>query len=284
MPGDSAYEKEPSYFSFNYQQSWRQYKALFDAAPSDALLGEASQSYCSPVHGANARDRIEQRFPQIKWLIIARDPLDRIRASYREMHHSGINYGQHCPYSIDEMLRRWLNVMADSRYWTRLSVLRESVPDERILVILLEDLIKDPQSVLHRCFEFLGVDADIVIPHQQRKLNKGSSKLYDSKRLRHLRRMQVNPETAKIMKRIPQPIQDQFLSKLGLRKTFGHDPLPWSDESMQTTAALLADESKRFLQYIGRDLAVWKSMSAALKTPVAQSVTHLKDKQLTLKS
>jgi len=257
-------EKEPLFFIHaDHLDKLGWYQGLFAAAPEHARCGEGSTFYSSVAHEVGSRDRIVAFNPDIKLIFIARDPIARIESSFREYHHSGPHFGLNTPYDIETALDALPDLLSDSCFWSRLNNYRQRIADDNILLVFLEDLQAQPDAVLMRCFEFLGVDAAYRSSNPARRLNEGEAKLFDSDLWRYLRNA---PVTRQLIARIPVPVQDKFTQPLGLRKPF-KQPIEWSAAACERVVAQLRDEVRQILEYGGKPPDFWKRF-AGLKQQV----------------
>jgi hypothetical protein len=247
-------DKEPMYFILDdYERHWTSYCNLFTPARENQKLGEGSTFYSAYQHERMACDRIIKHNPDIKLIFIARDPIKRIESSYREFHHSGHRFALNTPFGFADAICTLPALIEDTRYWTRINCYRERLPDHQILVVFLEDMKIDPQQVLRRCYEFLGVAPDFINPDMTQHWNDGECKLYDTHLLRWLRN---HPLAARKISSIAPTRQDRLFRKLGMRKPFTSS-VAWDDNSRKKVKLLLIDEVTRFLAYTGRSPVLW---------------------------
>jgi len=250
--------KEPNLFQLpNFHEHWGRYAEFFENERPGTLLGEGSQEYSGFQVEEMCRERILTFYPHIKLIFIARDPIDRIESSYREFHHSGYLFGDMAPYDLGQALDAFPQMLENSKYLTRLNNYRLHMPEEQILVLFAEDLAADPDTVLSRCFTFLGVDPTVRISHPRRRLNTGSHKLYDTERLREMRNTIWSPETGLALQKLDLGYRDQFLEKLGLRQRFTGEPMEWNSEIQGRVVEALGEDISKFLEAYGKPLSFW---------------------------
>lgn len=209
-------------------------------------------------------DRMVEIFPDAKLVFIARDPVGRIESSFREFHHSGATYGVECPYEFGAALKQLPQILADSDYEAWLNAYRERCGPAFVHIVFLEDLKKHPRSTLARCFEFLGVDPDVEIPDRGIRMNAGSRKYYDDRRLRKMRNTLRSPSTGIPLSKLPRVVQDQFLPHLGLRLPFDREPIDWQPEDEQYVLKSLAGGVTRFLEQHGKSIDFWPRFAGML--------------------
>lgn len=247
-------EKEPHHFIRSDMSSDEAaYKSLFATARPGQLLGEGSQMYASQGYEELVSLRLQQHNPQMKLIFCARNPLTRIESSYREFHHSGAKYAVNAPFGIANALRELPALLQDSHYWQRLQPFRQRFGDEQILVVLLEDLQRDAQHELARCYRFLGVDATFQNPSAGTRLNSQEEKRYDSRLLRFLR---TNPHTGFKLSRVPLPLQERFFTAVGMRPRFKRS-LVWEPGVREQVIGALREDIHSFLAYCGKPADYW---------------------------
>ena len=260
-------QKEPAYFAYNFHRGWNWYEnTFFRPAKDGQLCGEGSTFYTAEEFAEVACERMLERFPDLKFIFIARHPIKRLESSFREMHHSGYKYAIQADYAIGPALKNLPNMIADTRFWARLNTFRNSVPDERIHVLFLEDLKKHQQLELEKCFEFLGVDPKKHVSQQQRRLNPASEKLFDSKLYRAI---QNHAWGGPVWRRLHPNIRAVLTHTLRLRRPF-RKAIEWSPEDKAWVVDQLADDSNAFLQWAGKPLDTWNLTSPnSVKTSAA---------------
>ena len=245
-----------------YERRWEAFEGRFRGSEHTPCIGEASVWYTDSTTEAVARGRILEHFPDIKLIFVARDPIDRIESSFREMHHSaGRTYGIGCPRDLTTALQALPGMVTDSSYGARFDNYRAHMDGGRCLVVFLEELVARPEEHLRRCFEFLGVDPDVKIPDIRRRLNRGSEKLYDADRLQEMRK---DPRLHAALGRIPRSVADQLLRNLDLRRPFGDGPLEWTDDARDYVLDRLGADVQRFLAREQRPLELWPRFASAV--------------------
>jgi len=247
--------KEPWYFSReDFETQHAHYDGHYAAALENQLKGDGSVEYSGYLSEDIAAERIYQNNPTCRFLFIARDPKARIESSFREMHHSGVQFGLDAPYELSECLRTFPQMTQDTLYWKRISKFRDQFGDEAISVVFLEELIANQQATLEQCFRHLGVGADRFPGASGLNLNAGEAKLYDTRLLRRIRNTQViGPQLAKI----GPSSQDKLLAPLKLRKPFGRKSVNWDAGSLDCFQRDIAADSVSFLEFYGKSAEFW---------------------------
>lgn len=246
--------KEPEYFIWdNYLVYSSTYEAMFNDAQPAQLCGEGSQGYSVKAVAEKVSTRLQQNNPQMKLIFCVRHPLKRIESSYREFHHSGAQYAVNAPFGIANALNELPDLLERSLYWSRLQPFRRCFDDKQMMVVFLEDLQRNPQQELERCYRFLGVDSTFNNPSAGIRLNSKQEKRYDSRLLRYLR---TSPHTGFKLARIPLPLQERFFSAVGMRPRFT-GPLVWEPGVREQVIKTLGDDIRTFLTYCGKPADYW---------------------------
>jgi hypothetical protein len=251
--------KEPHHFNREDLEGHRPfYESLFASAKPNQLLGEGSQLYSTMEFEERVSKRTHEHNPEMKLIFSVRNPFKRIESSYREFHHSGPCYAVNAPFGINDAMTSLPVLLGDSLYWQRLQRYRRHFRDDQILVVFLEDLQKDPQTALKRCYEFLGVDSTFTNNSANTtQLNSGEEKLYDTRLLRLLR---TNEFTGYKIARLSIPTQDKIFRRIGLRRPFTA-PIEWDSSSRARVVNALKTDIGEFLTYCGRPKNFWEEFA-----------------------
>jgi hypothetical protein len=170
--------KEVHYFSNKFAKGTKWYRAHF---PLERQLSrgqitfEASPSYLSnPLVPA----RIAELLPKAKLIAVLRDPTKRAVSHYFHSKRHGRE-----ALSIEDALaqeeQRLAELLANSRYddpafrhlsykrrghyWEQLEPFRAIFPPSQLLILSSDELFTEPESVLRRVSEFIGIDPSIRI-------------------------------------------------------------------------------------------------------------------------
>jgi hypothetical protein len=169
----SPLRKEIHYFSNNFAEGVQWYRAHFPLQRQlsrDQITFEASPSY---LFNPLAPSRIAELTPKAKLIAILRDPAKRAISHYLHSKRHGRE-----PLSIEDALaqeeQRLAEPLANSRfddpacrhlsykrrghYWEQLGRFRAIYPPSQLLVLSSDELFADPELVLRRVAEFIGID------------------------------------------------------------------------------------------------------------------------------
>jgi len=255
--------KETGFFAHKFNRGWDWYSRYFRTAGEDQLLGEGSTTYSAAEFADMACERMQGHFPSIRFIFMVRNPIKRIESSYRELHTHGHIFGVHAPFSIEETLGAFPAMIEDTRYWKLLSAYRARVPDDRILVLFLDDFQKQPVVELKRCFEFLGGEPSVPIANPDRKLNPASGKFYDTPLLRAIRTHRL---AGRLWERC---FGTEFAARcLRLKKRF-QGPVSWREETRADLIEQLRDDVRKLLAHCGKPSDFWPEFGDARQRSAA---------------
>ncbi len=160
--------KEARFFQPEHPHAWslERFKALYADAKGYKAIGSVTPFYLSdPLVPA----RIREVCPGAKIIIVLRDPVERAYAFY----FSGYLYSDREPaQSFREALQRYKDkskngwegwdpardYVEDGLYHSHVSRYLDTFGSEQVLVLLFDDLKKDPNQFLMRIAEHIGVD------------------------------------------------------------------------------------------------------------------------------
>lgn len=169
--------KEPHYF--NTMDDHRKthdlstYEALFTEATHEELaIGEGSVWY---LHSSNAVPSIEEYTGgNAKYIVCLRNPVDMAYSLHSEMHVNGNEpepdfetawrlqtsraAGNVPPTSIAPSHLQYRNACA---LGTLLKRVKDQIPPERLKILLIDDIAKQPQETLKKVLNYLDVSTDI---------------------------------------------------------------------------------------------------------------------------
>lgn len=162
--------KEPHFFGTRVGttedlQRYRQidrYLSLFDGARDDHVaVGEASTSY---LWDPDAPEEIRRFSPDAKVIILLRDPIDRAESYYLMDLRDGV---QRLPFyeALLEDYYHGKKLWGEGRLYVEAGLYSEQVGrylevfgQERVLILSMLDLRRDPRGVLNRSLAFLGIE------------------------------------------------------------------------------------------------------------------------------
>jgi hypothetical protein len=142
---------------------WRreEYRALFAGAPPGSLRGESTPFY---LYDRTAHARLAADVPDLKVIVVVRDPVDRAYANWAHLRADGLEPEPDFPAAVRLEDRRvaagWApfwHYRGLGRYGEQLRDLYRQIPREQVFLLRYRQLVDTPQDTLDRVAAFLGV-------------------------------------------------------------------------------------------------------------------------------
>lgn len=168
--------KEIGYFNANRHKfpdpDWyrRRFRIRDGRAPSTIrAVGEFTPTYCFPP----ATDRIAAHQPQVRLIVMVRDPVRRAISQYHRYVRKGLEHrpAEEAIMNSEGNPQRGAYLQR-GRYKDVLDTLTRLFPPSQVAVIRLEDLSRDPAREMSRLQQFLGVSIRDLGPY--RAANRGT--------------------------------------------------------------------------------------------------------------
>jgi hypothetical protein len=162
-----------------YQEHvWRQadYESLFDPAPPGARRGEATPFY---LYDLAAHDRIKSLVPEVRLIILLRDPVDRAHSNWTHLWNAGLepeaDFLAACRAEPERIAAGW----ADFWHYTRMGRYGEQIehlfqvfPRDQVLLLRYKELKDSPAATLDRVCSFLGVRTGVLTEIPKENVNR----------------------------------------------------------------------------------------------------------------
>ncbi len=149
--------KEIHFFSrprWSEGRAW--YERHFSACEDGKKAGEFSTSY---LYSKEAPQRIHELYPDAKIIAILRNPIDRAYSQYRNAIKSG-EISEDTQFEV--YAQGEVSVLEQGLYAEQIARYDKYFKKEQLLVLIYEDIKKDPVLFMKRIYEFLGIDASFV--------------------------------------------------------------------------------------------------------------------------
>lgn len=167
--------KEPRYFAEDFSdrpiKDDQAYLDLFEDAPADALLGEATTDY---LVSAVAVDRILAVRPDAKFIVMLRNPVDMVFAMHAQERKNGYETieepdqawaaiasrkeGRGVPTLCNEPKRLFYDDRC--RLGEQMKRIKNKVAPDRLKIIFMDDFAKATEAIYRETQMFLGLDDD----------------------------------------------------------------------------------------------------------------------------
>jgi len=240
--------KEPCFFSHmdENERTREWYESLFQQAGSEPAVGEGSTAYTHPDVIERTAAAIKALIPDCRLIYMVRHPLKRLESDWRMRRHEGWT-----PAAIGDAVTEQPSLMTHGFYWQNLGVYRRNFPDEQILVVFLEDFVRDPNGELQRCLQHIGVDPDFTVEDAARPRNSAADFRKDGRIAARLRQLAAF-ETVKDA--LPVWFVQGAKGLLTRQERF---PVEWDPEIRRRTIAQLREDAAHFLSHCGKPEEFW---------------------------
>lgn len=246
-------KKELDFFSYRYEQGYGWYERQFPDKPGAKAVGEISPSY---FNEASVPERAKLYSPDLRILLSLRDPVDRALSQHRHQIRIGMVPGP--DYRFETALADNPSYIEQGRYATHLSRWLDHFPGNQVLVVLMEDIRKDPEATARKVYVFLGIDPS----HRSAALHEKSNPSY-AVRFRALDLI-ICTLRGTVNRLGMGPIW-QGLGRLGFQKIYrGMNRKPSDSvippalpETIGSLKQRFQEETLRLQGMLGRDLSKW---------------------------
>lgn len=144
------------------------YNSIFVNCPANKLCGEFSTSYLA---SELAPERIHNYNPQIKLILIVRDPVNRAYSNYINDIKSG-SIPKNTPF--EDALKIRSEYINNGLYGKHIKNYLKMFDRERILIVDYLDIKNKPKDVIETTYRFLNVNPDFLPWALNKNINPGN--------------------------------------------------------------------------------------------------------------
>jgi hypothetical protein len=237
----------------HFVQDREGYEALFSEAKPDQLRGEASTDYL--YRSKVAASRLRDDSPSARIIVLLRDPA--LRAHSNWLQH--VQHGRE-PLSFAEALDAedarieqgwawWWHYARRGYYAEQLEPFLDAFPRDQVLILLHDDLRRDPRGLLKRVCDFLEIDP-VLDERDERRRNQS---LVPRSRAHAMARRLARPVAAAVGRALPEPAEER-LRGWYQRRTLGPTI---SDADYRRLRRAYAPDLARLAETTGLDISDW---------------------------
>lgn len=263
-----AKEKEPDYFTYKYDGTpLGYYESLFEPTPRTEAAGEFSVHY---FEHAEAPARIAADLPDVRLVVAFREPVGQIYSHYwhlqrQNFHTRDPGAGQ---LSFEEALERFERRLVRPAYYAdHLERWLEHFPREQFLLLLFDDIKRDPEGTIASVYDFVGVDptwtpgtADETGSEARAGTSPRSARAarWGARVYNGLNRFVYHPMKRTVGEERAAAVKDALRVRHLLERTFRKKGYPeMRPETRARLAARFEEPNRRLREMIGRDLSHW---------------------------
>lgn len=148
--------KELDFFSESFHKGYPFYAAYFEEARPHQLTGDVSPVY---AEHPEVPGRLLATAPEARIVIVVRNQVDRLRSSYWQSRRDGWSHAE---------LERFLEgrvedcgYLLNQRYAPTVEAYRRLFSPERVLVLVYEEMSRDPKAAIGAILGFLGLGPEL---------------------------------------------------------------------------------------------------------------------------
>ena len=249
-PGDQQY------YDKNLVNNLAAYKALFDGVSNQKAIGEASIIY---LYSPKAPDRIKQLIPNVKLIVILRNPIDRALSSFAHLRREGreplADFSAALKEEENRIEAKWEHLWHYTRvgfYYTQLKRYFTTFPADQIAVYLFDEFKAQPLEITQKIFQFLNVDRNFIPDTSLKRNVSGRPKS------RTLHTFLKRPSRLKATLRplFPANLRKSLWMKM-MQKNIVPGKARLPEETRKHLTELYRDEIVNLQSLIQRDLSKW---------------------------
>lgn len=166
-------QKKETYFFDNdseYRKGMSYYCSLFEKCQENKIKGEYCATYLS---NSKAAQRIKKYFPDVKIIVCLRDPVKRAYS-----HYLYDKAEKRIDFDFSSALKKDKKYINYGLYYANLIPYFKNFPKNNILIMIYEDIKKNPQRFISRVYDFLNVDSEYIPSSLGKKVNPTTEKAF----------------------------------------------------------------------------------------------------------
>lgn len=228
------------------------YQRLFEGVTHETAIGEASPSY---LYSSKAPERIQHHIPDVKLIVILRNPIDRAYSSFLHCIRGGYeplrDFEQALQQEEERIRNNWgrrWHYKAHGFYGVQLKRYFERFDRNQIQVYLYEDLCNNSTGLVQDIFKFLQLD-ETVTPNISTKHNVSEMK---GNKFFYTLQQGLSPFKNIIKPLIPEQLRGSFRKQALIKP-------PFPPKLRQELIELYREDILHLQNLINRDLSQWLS-------------------------
>jgi len=157
--------KELRFFNSDekYEKGVNYYKIFFNDCPQNFVKGEFTPDY---INHPDTAKRIKKCFPNVKLIASLRNPIERAYTHYWYERSRGFELNA----KFENVIKENPQYREGGFYYKNLKSFSKLFPREKMLILIYEDIAKDPIKFIQRIYHFLGVDENFIPPSINKKI------------------------------------------------------------------------------------------------------------------
>ncbi|MDA0713836.1 MAG: sulfotransferase [Bacteroidetes bacterium] len=267
-----SYPKEPNFFNSDFSESYRLFRdeesyldECFIGVKDEVVIGEASVWY---LYSDVAIEHILSFNPDAKFLVSLRNPIDMAYSLHSQMLYGrneeeedfqaawNLQEARSAGKSIPTYCReaRMLQYRDACCLGIQLERAKSLIPDEKLKVVLFDELKSNPEKVYLDILNFLGLEDDGFRDFNRTNANKRNRSQTFGLILSRLGRLNVRP----LKRALGIPEGKSLISYLRQKNSVTEKRVPLSEEFRKELIEIFLPEIEKLEALTGRILNQWK--------------------------
>jgi len=225
------------------------YKTHFEGSNDNMLWGEISPSYFADKE---APANIYNTFPNVKLFAVLRNPTERAYSHYWMYK----NYIKVEKRSFEDAIKQEKSYIERGMYYSQIKHYLQYFKQEQLLILLLDDIIKNPVTELKKLFTFLGVNTEVHIPSISKKANparkarSGKAVIFMDKIVRFFIKIHLQ-FVITLLKKIK--FNKLFLKLISKQQKYP----PMFQKTREQLNKIFKKENNKLAEFLNKDLSNW---------------------------
>lgn len=266
-------EEIPFFEDPDYSQNdIESFQRLFAGGCEKRAIGTKRPNY---LHKPECPERIAKHIPDARLILVLRDPVDRAVSAYYHFIQTGFAPVREINRGLPEIIRgqhaehypRAAQIIEFGFYHRQLRRYLDCFPREQMLILLYDDLRRDPVGCLKSTFRFLGVDETYRPASLSRRPNASLHSLarlrlqtlanpirytYSSDRMRMFARERIGALGSAALKAVG------LMDRAVLSRVCGNTRPRLSPALRKMLSAIYREDTSKLVELLGVDLGTWK--------------------------
>lgn len=235
-------------------KGWEWYKKHFKHCKQGQIIGEVDPLY---IYEKQSLELIKENFPNIKVIISLRNPIERAFSFYFHLKSKKKYRGLFS--SFEEALKKEPEFKEWGLYSRYVKNCYEIFPEQNILVLIYDNLKKDPLNFIQKIYGFLGIQKNFVPPCLDYKVNVGVVRMSPLSKViqkahNFLKRFRLGRNLWKFLKKIG--FRKKYLDKLIIRVK---SPPTMKKDTRAKLENFYKKDVEKTEELVGKSLRCWKS-------------------------
>lgn len=246
-------EDEIHYFDIHYYRGVSWYQQFYNGYKGEKVAGDTTSSY---IRDPQVPKRIADYNSDAKLIFSLRNPIDRAFSHYWHEKKKG-----KIAFDLSEIFENYdlfQNLIVPGFYHYHLENFYAHFPQNQILVMIYEDLEKDPRQFLEEIFTFLKVKIDFLPNVLHDRINKAWYMPSTFEKAKYYFYLIL---TRTVMKLLPRSIRERLQQKYsfdldsnGIKSEYDRG---MNDALRAEMRNIFKSENEKLGELINRDLSFW---------------------------